>query len=73
MSAATFRPDLYTGKVVLVVGGTTGIGAGIAAAFADLGAVVTVTGATAVECATARAAADFRGRDAIAVDVRDDA
>jgi NAD(P)-dependent dehydrogenase (short-subunit alcohol dehydrogenase family) len=71
MSAATFLPDLYTGKVVLVVGGTTGIGAGIAAAFADLGAVVTVTGATAVECATARAAGDFRGRDAIAIDVRD--
>ncbi len=73
MSATTFLPDLYTGKVVLVVGGTTGIGAGIAAAFADLGAVVTVTGATAVECATARAAGDFRGRDAIAVDVRDEA
>lgn len=71
MSAATFLPDLYTGKVVLVVGGTTGIGAGIAAAFADLGAVVTVTGATAAECATARAAGDFRGRDAIAIDVRD--
>lgn len=71
MSTATFLPDLYTGKVVLVVGGTTGIGAGIAATFADLGAVVTVTGATAAECATARAAGDFRGRDAIAVDVRD--
>jgi NAD(P)-dependent dehydrogenase (short-subunit alcohol dehydrogenase family) len=73
MSAATFLPDLYTGKVVLVVGGTTGIGAGIAAAFAGLGAVVTVTGATAAECAAARAAGDFRGRDAIAVDVRDQA
>jgi len=73
MSAATFLPDLYTGKVVLVVGGTTGIGAGIATAFADLGAVVTVTGATPAECATARAADDFRGRDAIAVDVRDEA
>lgn len=73
MSDTTFHPDLYTGKVVLVVGGTTGIGAGIAAAFAGLGAVVTVTGATAAECATARSAGNFRGRDAIAVDVRDDA
>ena len=72
MSTATFHPDLYTGKVVLVVGGTTGIGAGIAAAFADLGAVVTVTGATPAECATTRAAADFCGRDAIALDVRDE-
>ncbi len=72
MSAATFVPDLYTGNVVLVVGGTTGIGAGIAAAFAELGAVVTVTGATPAECAATRAAADFRGRDAIALDVRDE-
>ena len=72
-SDTTFRPDLYTGKVVLVVGGTTGIGAGIAAAFANLGAVVTVTGATRAECATARAAVDFGGRDAIALDVRDEA
>ena len=71
MSDATFHPDLFAGKVALVVGGTTGIGAAIADAFAGLGAVVTVTGATHAECAAARAAPAFRCRDAVALDVRD--
>ena len=73
MSDPTFQPDLFTGKVALVVGGTSGIGAAIADAFSGLGAVVTVTGATAEECAAARAAPAFRCRDAVAIDVRDEA
>ena len=72
LAPGTFRPDLFAGEVVLVVGGTSGIGAAIADAFAELGAVVTVTGATAADCMAARASPEFRCRDAVAVDVRDE-
>jgi NAD(P)-dependent dehydrogenase (short-subunit alcohol dehydrogenase family) len=70
---ATFRADLFTGRVALVSGGTSGIGAGIADALAACGAVVTVTGATAAEAESARAQPAFRCRDARELDVRDDA
>jgi NAD(P)-dependent dehydrogenase (short-subunit alcohol dehydrogenase family) len=69
----TFHDDLLSGQVALVIGGTSGIGAAIADALAALGAVVTVTGGTAAEVDAARAAPGFRLRDAVALDVRDDA
>jgi NAD(P)-dependent dehydrogenase (short-subunit alcohol dehydrogenase family) len=70
MNAPTFRDDLFSGKVALVVGGTGGIGAAIADTFATLGAVVTVTGATNHDVNAVRNSADFRCRDAVALDVR---
>jgi NAD(P)-dependent dehydrogenase (short-subunit alcohol dehydrogenase family) len=72
MILETYRPDMLAGKVALVVGGTSGIGAAIGDALTSVGAVVTVTGATRDECDAARAAPNFRCRDAVALDVRDD-
>ncbi|HWU63978.1 MAG TPA: SDR family oxidoreductase [Ensifer sp.] len=43
----SFAPDLFKGKVVVVVGGTSGIGAAAAIAFADLGAELHVAGLNA--------------------------
>jgi NAD(P)-dependent dehydrogenase (short-subunit alcohol dehydrogenase family) len=65
----SFDAALFEGRRVLVVGGTSGIGAGIASAFAAHGATVHVTGATPAEAASASAA----GVHASALDVRDDA
>jgi NAD(P)-dependent dehydrogenase (short-subunit alcohol dehydrogenase family) len=52
---------------VLVIGGTSGIGAGIAAAFVAEGAEVTVTGATEAEAVTVTE----KGLRSLALDVRD--
>jgi NAD(P)-dependent dehydrogenase (short-subunit alcohol dehydrogenase family) len=59
--------DWFGGAQVLVVGGTSGIGAGIAAGFAAAGAHVTVTGATEGEVA----AAQGQGLAARVLDVTD--
>lgn len=56
---------------VFITGGTSGIGAGIAAAFAAQGDRVTVTGATAAEAAAARARPDLAGVGVQVLDVRD--
>ena len=71
--SSTFRSDVLAGRVALVTGGTSGIGAAVAEALAAVGAVVTVTGATEAECDAARAAPGFTARDALPLDVRDDA
>ena len=61
----TYSKDAFADRQVLVVGGTSGIGAGIARAFAAHGATVRVTGATTAEVAQAG------GLDAHVLDVRD--
>ena len=61
----SFATDAFAGRQVLVVGGTSGIGAGIARAFARLGASVLVTGASEAEVARAE------GSQASVLDVRD--
>jgi NAD(P)-dependent dehydrogenase (short-subunit alcohol dehydrogenase family) len=70
MTATSFREDLFADHVAFVCGGTSGIGAAIGGALADLGANVTVSGATAAEADAARASAAFAGTS-IALDVRD--
>lgn len=54
---AAFTPDLFRNQQVLVVGGTTGIGAATADCFAGLGAQVTAAGLPAAAGAAGPAAA----------------
>lgn len=59
------------GKSVLIAGGTSGIGAGIAREFALQGARVTVTGATLHDVEAARADRGMEGIEIAQLDVRD--
>jgi NAD(P)-dependent dehydrogenase (short-subunit alcohol dehydrogenase family) len=61
----------FQDRQVLVIGGTGGIGAGIAAAFAAAGGAVTVTGATERECEAARATPELTATRVQMLDVRD--
>lgn len=71
MITATFQEDSFRDKVALVAGGTSGIGAAIGNALAELGASVTVTGGTTAEAEEAQTRANFWVERAIALDVRD--
>jgi NAD(P)-dependent dehydrogenase (short-subunit alcohol dehydrogenase family) len=73
MITATFQEGLFRDKTVLVSGGTSGIGAAIGNALAELGASVTVTGGSEAEAAEARERAGFWIERAAALDVRDGA
>lgn len=67
-----WREDAFAGRQVLVVGGTSGIGAGIAAAFLRLGAKVRVTGAAQQDVQAAGQDPEIAGADPAVLDVRDD-
>lgn len=69
----TFPSKLFAGRQVLVVGGTSGIGGGIAAAFLQAGAAVTVTGATDADVQGAAGDETLRGAARARLDVRDEA
>ena len=70
---ATYLPDLFAGRSVLVTGGTSGIGLACARAFRDLGGSVTATGATTAERERAAAEAASAGIGFETLDVRDPA
>ena len=65
--------SFFAGARVLVTGGTSGIGAGIARGFLEAGAEVTVTGVAAGEVAAARSDPVLNGADIRQLDVRDGA
>lgn len=69
----SFAAGLFRDRQVLVVGGTSGIGAGIAAAFLRHGAAVQVTGATPADVQAARGDASLQGARCEQLDVRDEA
>jgi NAD(P)-dependent dehydrogenase (short-subunit alcohol dehydrogenase family) len=70
--AQAFRADAFAGRQVLVVGGTSGIGAGIASAFLRCGAQVLVTGASQADAQAAGEDAALAGAQRQVLDVRDE-
>ena len=75
MDVSTFAKPVFTGKVVVVSGGTSGIGLAMARGFAEAGATVLATGSSAQRIEEARSFASDRlsferldVRDAPAVD-----
>jgi NAD(P)-dependent dehydrogenase (short-subunit alcohol dehydrogenase family) len=63
----------FTGKTVLVTGGTSGIGGAIAKAFKAAGAKIVACGVTEQEIAAAKANPDYAGMDIRQLDVTDGA
>ena len=70
-SASGWASGWLAGRVVLVTGGTGGIGHGLARGFRDAGARVIATGSNAASVAAARADEGAEGIDFAVLDVRD--
>ncbi|MGL4963314.1 MAG: SDR family NAD(P)-dependent oxidoreductase [Inquilinus sp.] len=70
---ATFRPDLFAGRRVLVSGASSGIGLAVARGFRDVGADVTATGSSETKLAAARADGRNDGIRFVPLDVRNPA
>lgn len=66
----TFRDDLFAGRVVLVSGGTSGIGLAIARGFRAVGADVLATGSSQRKLEALRADPDASGLRFASLDVR---
>jgi NAD(P)-dependent dehydrogenase (short-subunit alcohol dehydrogenase family) len=65
--------DWIAGRTIIVIGGTGGIGAGVAECFRDAGASVYATAATEAECADARSTDTAGSIDYTVLDVRNSA
>lgn len=72
-AVSSFRPDLFTGRRVLVSGATSGIGLAVARGFAALGGEVIATGSSATKLAARKADPADAGVRFEALDVRDPA
>lgn len=72
MEPRTFDSSLFRDRQVLVVGGTSGIGAGVAAAFLQQGARVRVTGVSSEDANAAESDPRLQGAECMALDVRDE-
>lgn len=72
-SSGAWAAHWYAGRKVLITGGTSGIGAGLARGFIQAGAMVTITGVNDAEVAAAADDPELGEAKALRLDIRDGA